>query len=163
MNARLSLVTLASLSTFAAAAMAADATNPQAASVILKPAPAATTERAQPAPSATTGAAVRPALTADQKVLENVLERGQAEIAALTQSAQAMPEGAARLSIERKVVEAKLRWRVEFLRTLAGQQRAKGEVAAAQNTDALIDQLLHPKPLPARNEPQSPNRSGAVK
>jgi len=105
----------------------------------------------------------RPALTADQKALNDVMQRGQAEVAALAQSAQAMPRGPARDAIEHKILDTKLRYRVEFLHTLSAQQRGRGELAAAQATDAIVDQLVNPKRVPAHTEAQSPDRRGAVK
>jgi len=120
---------------------------------------------AAPRPAAPTASspARRPALTAEQKALDDILQRAQTEVTALAQSVQAMPYGPARDGIERKIVETKLRYRVEFLRALAAQQRGRGELAAAQSTDAIVDQLLNPKPVPAHTEAQSPNRPGTVK
>ena len=169
MAARFRHIAFVSLALIAGTALAADnsksTAKTQAATepVQLQRVSPGVTQSIPAAPGTPSAAIRRPALTSDQKALEDILQRGQAEVATLTQGLQAMPLGSARQAVERKVVATKVRVRVEFLRTLAAQQRARGDVAAAQVTDGVVDQLLHPKPLQVHAEPQSPNRTGAVK
>jgi hypothetical protein len=171
MVARVRFIALVSLALTAGAAFAADTSKPTtkptaepaAAPVQIRPMSEGAVKSLPGAPSTPSTATRRPVLTADQKALEDIMLRGQAEVAALAQGLKTMPLGPARESIERKVVETKLRHRVEFLRTLAAQQRARGDIAAAQITDGVVDQILAPKPAPTHTTPQSPDRPGAVR
>jgi len=164
MTAKLRLIAAVSLLVLVAGAALAGSTaktTAKPAAGVSAPTAAPTLLQAAPAPATTD--AKRPALTTDQKALEDIMQRGQAEVATLVQGLQSMPLGPAREGIERKIVEAKLRYRVEFLRTLAGQQRVRGDLAAALTTDDIVEQLLHPKPAPVNTEAQTRNRPGATK
>ena len=86
------------------------------------------------------------------------MERGHRDALALAAGLIEMPAGAAREALQKKIVEVKIRTRVEFLRTLAGQQRTRGRLSEALATQAIAEQLLHPVPSTGPGAPQGLNR-----
>ena len=74
-----------------------------------------------------------------------VLEAGNKTIAGLQKMIDAAPAGASTQDLERRMAQAKQDLTLELLRVQATFAREKGRMAQADEIDAQIDAILHPK------------------
>jgi hypothetical protein len=95
-------------------------------------------------------------LTAEQRALLEIQRRGASTVHALGVRWRTLPEGAERRALEREAAEAKHRTRLEFLRALAGFQRARGEAGEARRTEMILDRLTETRPAPPTGSAAAP-------
>ena len=115
--------------------------------------------------AATTAQATQPAGDLEAERLERadlnarmnaVLEEGNKAIAGLQKMIDASPAGASTQDLERRMAQAKQDLTINLLRVQATFAREKGRVAQADEIDAQIDAILHPK-RPAAATPANSN------
>lgn len=85
-----------------------------------------------------------------------VLEEGNKTIAGLQKMIDASPAGASIQDLERRMAQAKQDLTINLLEVQATFAREKGRVAQADEIDAQIDAILHPK-RPAAATPANSN------
>ncbi len=111
----------------------------------------------QAAPASGEARVARPPLTAEEKALLAVQEQNQAQIEALVKSMAGLPDGPALRALERKIEQVKREGQVQFLRVKVQFARQRGDLAAAHESERMIELILNPPPTTpgtiARPEP----------
>jgi hypothetical protein len=117
----------------------------------------ATTVEAQQAAADLESARIERLERADLNARMNaVLEEGNKTIEGLQKMIDASPAGASTQDLERRMAQAKQDLTINLLRVQATFAREKGRVAQADEIDAQIDAILHPK-RPAAATPANSN------
>jgi hypothetical protein len=92
--------------------------------------------------------AVRAPVTAEEKALRELEESSRNAVDELVRSMTGMPDGPVLRALQHKVEEVKRNHRVDFLRLKQQFARQRGDLAAAQEYQRLVDLILNPpKPL----------------
>jgi hypothetical protein len=105
--------------------------------------------RQGPSPRTVDSAGVLP-LGAERRALLDIERCGTQAAQETWLRAQRLPEGPVRRALEHEATEIKRRARVEFLRSLAGLQRAGGRTTEALRTEAVLARLLELRAAPGR-------------
>jgi len=119
--------------------------------------PVAATARVVARPDSAGQSIVRQPLTAEEKALNDVRQRGVDQVRTLVANTRGLPDGPARRALQHKVEEVKRTTEVEFLRVKIQFARQRGDLAMAQECQHHIDLILNPpKAAPGRATPEPP-------
>jgi hypothetical protein len=103
-----------------------------------------------------TATTARPPLTEEQRALLDIREEGKRKVRELVESMRGLPFGPARRALERKAIETKIAYRLQFLRAKGDFARGRGDLATAHRAEAMIDQILNPRVPSVKVTPQRP-------
>jgi hypothetical protein len=142
------LLTIAALGSWAGAALAQEEVRATA-----KPAPTAATPRTIPLGAVhqvpAGQATVNVPLSDEEKALLAIQEEGRQQVLELMRAIDGMPDGPARVAMEKKVLQVKQDNWVKLMRTKVGFARARGDFKSAQEGEMVIENILHPRPIPS--------------
>jgi hypothetical protein len=145
-------------------ALALVALVPTAATAEATPVTKATAVVPTPLSAAPAARVERAPRTAEEKALRAVEDDGRAQVEALVKSMQGLQDGPALRALQRKVEEVKQAQEVQFLQVKVRFARERGDLAAAQEAQRMIDFILNPpKPVAApalRQQPEKQVKEG---
>lgn len=98
------------------------------------------------APGSGEARVARPPLTAEEQALLTVQEQNQAQVEALVKNMTGLPDGPALRALERKIEQVKREGQVQFLRVKVQFARQRGDLAAAHESERMIELILNPPP-----------------
>jgi hypothetical protein len=100
-------------------------------------------------------------LSAEEKALRAIEEEGRQQVLELTKGLEGMPDGPARRALEKKAVQLKQDNYIRLLRAKIDFARARGDFAAVQQGEAIVNAILNPHP-PVASSVARPAPEGSV-
>jgi len=111
-------------------------------------------------PHATASTNVARPLTEEQKALLAVEQDAQRQVGDLTQLMKVTPDAARQADLARRVEQVKIDLQVHLLRTRLAFAAKRGDVAASQRIQAMLDNMLKPAAKPvAQKLVQNPDKT----
>jgi hypothetical protein len=98
--------------------------------------------------------------TAEERALLEIRREGQHRVRDISARLHGLPDGSARRELQRRVVRLKREYEILFLRTKARFARDRGDLAAVDEIEQLMERILNPRPLGKTPGEKSPAQKG---